>query len=72
MYDSFAFAQEDKEKYPVVLQKFEEHYAPKANVTCKGYKFFMSSQKEGKSRDQYVTALRTLTRTRDFQTSGSR
>ena len=29
-------------------------------------KFFMHSQKEGKSIDQYITALRTLTRTCDF------
>ena len=40
VYVSFAFAQEDdKEKHLVVLQKFEEHYAPKANVICERHQF---------------------------------
>ena len=64
-YDSFALG--DKEKYDIVLQRFEDYYAPKANVTCERYKFFTRSQEEGESIDHYATALRTLARTCDFR-----
>ena len=68
VYDSFAFEEEgDKEKYDIVLQKFEDYYMPKANVTCERYKFFTRSQEEGESIDHYATALRTLARTCDFR-----
>ena len=51
----------------MVLQKFEEFYAPKVNITSERYKFFTRAQQEGESIDHYVTALRTLARTCDFR-----
>ena len=35
MYDVFSFADdEEREKYDFILQKFEEFYIPKTNITC--------------------------------------
>ena len=70
VYDSFVFEKdEDKEKYDVVLKKFEDYYIPKVSITCERYKFFTRTQQdlEGESIDHYVAALRTLAHTCDFR-----
>jgi hypothetical protein len=37
-YEGFSFEEEeDKEKYEVVLKKFEKFYIPKTNFTCEWY-----------------------------------
>ena len=68
VYDTFSFVEgEEREKYADVLKKFEQFYTPKTNVTCERYRFFTRVQEPGEKVDHFVTALRSLAQTCDFQ-----
>ena len=58
----------DDKKIDKVLLKFEEHCEPKKNVTYERYKFFSRAQESGETIDQYVTVLRRLSETCEFET----
>lgn len=66
VYETLPLTFADKEKYAVVVTKFEEYYVPKKNITRERYRFFTRSQEPGETIDHYVTALRTLAQTCDF------
>lgn len=58
--------EEDKQKYDQVLKKFEQYCQPKTNIVFERYKFFSCAQKEGQNIDSYVTELKTLASTCEF------
>ncbi|XP_038139714.1 uncharacterized protein LOC119782701 [Cyprinodon tularosa] len=49
-----------------LMEKFEEYFVPKQNVTFERYKFFTHNQKHGLPFDQYLAELHTLSKTCEF------
>ena len=41
-----------------VIERFDQYFTPKKNVTYMSYKFFSCNQSEGQNIDAYVTELR--------------
>ena len=71
VFSTFTFTAEDKtedgqRKYAVVLAKFDEYYAPKTNVTYERHRFFTRSRQPGETVDKFVTDLRILAQTCEF------
>ena len=48
------------------MDKFEEYFVPKQNITFERYKFFLCDQKQGVGFDQYLAELHTLSKTCKF------
>lgn len=51
-----------------LMQKFEEYFVPRQNVTFERYKFFTYDQKQGVPFDQYLAELHTMSKTCEFGT----
>ena len=68
IYNTFNVSDQDKNKISILFQKFEGYCKPKQNVTVERYRFNTRSQQEGESIDQYVTALKLMTRNCAFGT----
>ncbi|KAJ8049448.1 hypothetical protein HOLleu_02204 [Holothuria leucospilota] len=50
----------------IVMDKFQNYCTPKKNITYERHKFFTCIQKPGESIDQYLTILRTKSKSCDF------
>ncbi|CAB4009629.1 Hypothetical predicted protein, partial [Paramuricea clavata] len=69
VYDTFVWtAVGDDKKIAKVLEKFDEHYEPRKNVTYERYIFFTRAQETCETIDQYVTTLKRLSDTCEFGT----
>ncbi|KAL5488848.1 hypothetical protein EMCRGX_G017861 [Ephydatia muelleri] len=68
IYNTFNVSDQDKNKISILFQKFKGYCKPKQNVTVERYRFNTRSQQEGESIDQYVTALKLMTRNCAFGT----
>ena len=49
-----------------LMDKFEEYFVPKQNITFQRYTFFLCDQKQEVGVDQYPAELRTLSKTCEF------
>ena len=59
IYYTFTFEEEDDAmKFDNVVERFDQYFTPKKNVTYMRYKFFSCNQSEGQNIDAYVTELR--------------
>ena len=68
IFKSLSFsADTDKDKFDVVLQKFEEHFIPKRNVIYERAKFHQRMQHEGETIEVYVRALFDLSQYCEFR-----
>ncbi|XP_039755212.1 uncharacterized protein K02A2.6-like [Pararge aegeria] len=64
VYQTFTFEKEtDRDDVAVLLKKFDSYFGVKPNITLARYNFFTRNQVEGESINQYVTALKLLTKT---------
>ena len=52
--------------FDVVIQKFDDYFTPKKNITYQRYRFFSYNQNDGQSIDSYATELRTRADHCDF------
>ncbi|XP_045451661.1 uncharacterized protein K02A2.6-like [Melitaea cinxia] len=69
IYQTFNFErEEDRDDVNIVLKKFDKYFGMKSNVTLMRYKFFSRNQEVGESIQQYVTALRLLSKNCEFST----
>lgn len=69
IYQTFTFDEEtDRDDVEVTLKKFDNYFGTKENVTLLRYKFFTRNQEDGETMQQYVTALRLLSRNCGFVT----
>ena len=60
IYYTFNFANDEESMtFDVVIQKFEDYFTPKKNITYQRYRFFSYNQNDGQSIDSYATELRT-------------
>ena len=68
LYNTFVFTEEQKDKFDVVMQKFEDHCTPRKNETYERYVFRNRIQKESESIEQYATDLRLRSQSCNFRT----
>ncbi|CAK1547654.1 unnamed protein product [Leptosia nina] len=67
VYETFTFEkEEDKDDIRVLLKKFDAYFDTKGNITLTRYKFFTRVQEDGESIQQYVTALRLISKYCNF------
>ncbi|CAK1554171.1 unnamed protein product [Leptosia nina] len=67
VYETFTFEkEEDKDDICVLLKKFDAYFDTKGNITLTRYKFFTRVQEDGESIQQYVTALRLISKYCNF------
>ena len=67
IYNTIILANEEKDKIDILFQKFEEYCKSKRNITVERYKFNTRSQTKDETIDQFVTALRPITRDCQFK-----
>nr|XP_049697651.1 uncharacterized protein LOC126054853 [Helicoverpa armigera] len=68
IYQTFTFdKEEDRDDIRILLEKFDSFFVSKLNITLIRYKFFTRNQEEGESIQQYVTALRLLSKNCNFK-----
>lgn len=68
VFDSLELSAAEKKVLANVLQAFDGHYLPKANVTYERFVFFTRKQKAGESYEQYMTVLQNLSITCELGT----
>ncbi|XP_060810750.1 uncharacterized protein K02A2.6-like [Amyelois transitella] len=67
IYQAFTFETEaEKDDVQTVIKKFDSYFGTKVNKTLIRYKFFTRNQEDGESIQQYVTALRLLSKDCEF------
>ncbi|XP_031359293.1 uncharacterized protein LOC116182874 [Photinus pyralis] len=59
IYTTFQFADNEKDKIKVLLEKFQSHFEGKQNISYERYKFFSLKQLEGQTTENFVTELKT-------------
>lgn len=69
LYNTFTWANEaDAKTYQKVIDQFEVHCKGHANTTYERYIFNMRVQREGESFESFVTSLKSLAETCEFET----
>ena len=67
IYNTFKFATgEDPNKISVLKKKFEDYVNPRKNTVFERYRFWECKQQEGETIDQFITELKTRTRSCEF------
>lgn len=69
VFNNFTFSTEaDKNKFIIVIKKFDEYFMPEKNITYEWHTFFLRHQRDGESIDTYVTDVRDLSSSCEFST----
>lgn len=68
IYSTFKLTDEEKDNLKAVIEKFDQHFSPRQNITFLRYKFFTTKQTEGMSLDEYVTELKKQAQACNFDT----
>ena len=68
VYNTLTFTEEEKGKYDVVVQKFEDYCTPRKNETYERYIFRCRMQKENETFEQFVTDLKIKSQSCNFGT----
>ncbi len=68
VYNTFVFTDDQKDKFDVVMAKFEGYCTPRKNETYERYVFGNHVQKESELIEKYVTDLRLKSQSRIFGT----
>ena len=72
IFDTFEWENpEDQNNIEAVLQMFEKHIAPLANIPFERFSFNIRNQEPGESFEKYVTQLRLLARNCEFENINS-
>lgn len=67
VYQTFTFEKDaDRDDVKILLNKFDDYFGSKVNITLLRYKFFTRNQEEGETIQQYVTSLRLLSKNCKF------
>ncbi len=67
VFDTLNFAEdEDTEDVTVILQKFDEHYLPRKNLTYERHKFHTKTQFPGEKVESFITTLKRLSQSCEF------
>jgi hypothetical protein len=69
LVDTFTFAEtDDKEDVKTLLEKFDEYFRDKKNLTVLRHEFDTRKQQPNESIDEFVTALRALSKNCEYGT----
>ena len=68
VFKSFTFADGDEKKYAKVIEKFDDHFAPKKNIIHERACFHRRVQKEEKSLEAFIGNLYELAEHCEFGT----
>lgn len=66
IYKTFIFDESEQNKIDILIKKFEDYFNPKRNITFERHLFFMRSQHQDESIDQYVTDLKNIAANCEF------
>ncbi|KAI4459841.1 hypothetical protein MML48_6g00007389 [Holotrichia oblita] len=67
IYTSFNMKEEDMKQLNYIIDRFDEHFTAKVNITYERYTFFNRNQKENDTYEQYVTVLKNLSNSCRFK-----
>lgn len=71
LYDSFTMTDAQRAVYDTVIGAFETYCNPRKNVIYERYKFNQRNQKDGESFDEFLLAIKLLSRYCEFERSES-
>ncbi|XP_024891750.1 uncharacterized protein K02A2.6-like [Temnothorax curvispinosus] len=57
IYKTVTLSENERDRLPILLDKFEAHFLPKENLSYERYVFFTMRQKGGQSLEQFVVEL---------------
>lgn len=66
IYSTFKISSADKDKIAPVIEKFNNYFSPRQNLTFLRYKFFTSKQAENKSLEEFITDLKKQAQSCEF------
>lgn len=66
IYNTFTFEKQEENKIEILLNKFEQYFVPRKNLTYERYKFFTCKQGE-QTIEQFVKQLKTYAQQCEFK-----
>ena len=66
VFNTFQFAEGDKNKLDKVLEKFEQYCNPRKNVVFERHQFWQTTQKDSETVDQFVTRLKNKVKSCEY------
>ena len=66
LFNTFALTDSDSKKLARVVKAFEDYCIPRKNIICERYKFWQCMQDDCETVDQFVTRIRTLVKTCEY------
>ena len=64
IYETFEFVEEgDKWKLPIIIEKFEEYFSPRVNITIQRHLFNSAKQEAQETFDKFLIKLKTFAKT---------
>ena len=66
IFNNFGLSEEDKKKYELVIQKFDEYLLPKKNIIYERFLFYKRIQEPNESVDNFVKELKKLAQSCEF------
>lgn len=68
IYNNFSYEEGEKNMdFDVIVNKFENYFNPEKNVTYERHMFLIRDKKENETMDNYITDLRDLSTTCEFE-----
>ena len=66
IYDTFEFDEGDEMKLNLILEKFDNHFKPRKNLTFMRFSFFTTRQTENEKFDEFFTRLKRMSEDCEF------
>ncbi|UYV84995.1 FAM91A1 [Cordylochernes scorpioides] len=67
VFNTFHLKEDEAENFDLVINKFDYFCEPKKNVIFERFKFFSATQKDGESIDSFITELKGLSTSCEFE-----
>ncbi|UYV84832.1 K02A2.6-like, partial [Cordylochernes scorpioides] len=67
VFNTFHLKEDEAENFDLVINKFDDFCEPKKNVIFERFKFFSATQKDGESIDSFITELKGLSTSCEFE-----
>ncbi|UYV60689.1 K02A2.6-like [Cordylochernes scorpioides] len=67
VFNTFHLKEDEAENFDLLINKFDDFCEPKKNVIFERFKFFSATQKDGESIDSFITELKGLSTSCEFE-----
>ncbi|UYV62790.1 K02A2.6-like, partial [Cordylochernes scorpioides] len=67
VFNTFHLKEDEAENFDLVINKFDDFCEPKKNVIFERFKFFSATQKDGESIDSFITELKGLSTSCEYE-----